>query len=127
MDYANVTCLGYCRILGNIAKRYEFVPFIPFLNNVLIYMEEHNAGLVSTAIFAYLCLYLMWCVQKGSIKMGMRIPLCCRFYPMTENQTAMNGFLVNVLFLVLASVGVIQLCVSSFPTYTRFSEVNSIY
>lgn len=59
--------------------------------------------------------------------MGMRLPSCCRFYPMTENQTAMNGFLVNVLFIMMASIGVTQLCTSSFPTYTRFAEINSIF
>lgn len=39
----------------------------------------------------------------------------------------MNGFLVNVLFLIMASIGVTQLCVSSFPLYTRFTEIYSIF
>lgn len=46
-------------------------------------MDNRNVGLVATAIFAYFCLYIMWCVQKGSIKLGMRIPFICRFYPLT--------------------------------------------
>ena len=45
-------------------------------------MDSRNVGLVSTVIYAYLCNYLMWCVQKGSIKMGMRLPFICRFHPM---------------------------------------------
>lgn len=35
--------------------------------------------------------------------------------------------MINVLFLILASVGVIQLCLSSFPTYTRMAEINTIF
>ena len=71
------------RIFGNIAKNGTLkVPLLPFLNELLIHLNTHNAGLFSTVIYAYLSVYLMWCVQKGSIKMGMRFPFCCRFYPM---------------------------------------------
>ena len=35
----------------------------------------------------------------------------------------MNSFLFNVILMLIASVGVIQLCISSFPTYTRNTEI----
>lgn len=39
----------------------------------------------------------------------------------------MNSFLFNVILLCIASVGVIQLCISSFPTYTRNTEIYMIF
>ena len=38
----------------------------------------------------------------------------------------MNSFMFNVILLLIASVGVIQLCISSFPTYTRNTEIYTI-
>ena len=48
-------------------------------------LNNRNAGFLSTAIFAYLCLYILWCVQKGTVKFGIRVPFCCRLHPMKEN------------------------------------------
>ena len=45
-------------------------------------LDNGNAGFLATGIFAYLCLYLVWAVQKGTVKFGLRIPCCCRFHPM---------------------------------------------
>lgn len=39
----------------------------------------------------------------------------------------MNSFLFNIILLLIASVGIIQLCISSFPTYTRNSEIYMIF
>lgn len=89
-------------------------------------LDNGNAGFIATAIFAYLCLYMLWCVQKGTVKFGVRIPCLCRFHPMKENETWMNSFLFNVILMLIASVGVIQLCISSFPTYTRNTEIYMI-
>lgn len=38
----------------------------------------------------------------------------------------MNSFLFNVILMLIASAGVIQLCISSFPTYTRNTEIYMI-
>lgn len=35
----------------------------------------------------------------------------------------MNSFLFNIILMLIASVGVIQLCISSFPTYTRNTDI----
>ena len=55
------------------------------MNELLIGLNNRNAGFLSTAIFAYLCLYILWCVQKGTVKFGIRVPFCCRLHPMKEN------------------------------------------
>lgn len=70
---------------------------------------------------------MLWCVQKGNIKFGIRVPCCCRFHPMKKNETWMNSFLFNVILLSIASVGIIQLCINSFPTYTRNTEIYMIF
>lgn len=121
MDAANVRNILFS-IFGNIAKGFNR-PLIPFLNEFLISLDNGNAGFLATGIFAYFCLYLIWCVQKGTVKFGMRIPCCCRFHPMKENETWMNSFLFNIILMLIASVGVIQLCISSFPTYTRNTDI----
>lgn len=102
-------------------------PLIPFMNELLIGLSNRNAGFLATGIFAYLCLYMLWCVQKGTVKFGIRIPCCCRFHPMKENETWMNSFLFNVILMLIASVGVVQLCISSFPSYTTNTEIYMIF
>ena len=82
LDHSNVVfCLF--RIFGNIAKNAAGDrPLIPWFNELLIALERGNAGFVGTFVFAYLCLFMVWCVQKGNIKFGIRLPFCCRFHPM---------------------------------------------
>lgn len=58
---------------------------IPFLNELLVYMENHNAGFVATFLYAYFILYLIWAIVKGNVKFGLRIPMIVRFYPMKPN------------------------------------------
>ena len=42
---------------------------------------------------------------------------------MKENETWINSFLFNIILMLIASVGVMELCISSFPTYTRNTEI----
>lgn len=111
------------RILGNVAKSVLNRPLLPFLNELLIKLDQSNASFLGTGIFFYLCIYIIWCVQKGTVRFGMRIPGCCRFHPMKEGETWMNSFLFNIILMLISSVGVIQLCISSFPTYTRNTDI----
>ena len=61
------------------------LPLIPFMNELLISLNNPKAGFPSTAIFAYLCFYILMYVRKGKIKFGIRVPFCCRFIPVKEN------------------------------------------
>ena len=38
----------------------------------------------------------------------------------------MNSFLFNVILMLISSVGIAQLCISSFPAYTANTEINMI-
>jgi len=84
MDTADVFFSSFS-IFGNIAKGFLNRPLIPFLNEFLMSLDGGNAGFIATGIFAYFCLYMLWCMQKGTVKFGIRIPCCCRFHPMKEN------------------------------------------
>jgi len=97
------------------------------MNEMLTGLEDKNAGFLSMFIFAYLCLYMLWSVQKGNIKFGIRLPFCCKFHPMIAGETWMNSFLFNVILLLIASVGVIQLCIACFPIYTRNTDIFVIF
>lgn len=39
----------------------------------------------------------------------------------------MNSFLFNVILMLIASVGVAQLCISSFPSYASNTEIYMIF
>lgn len=97
------------------------------MNELLTGLEDRNAGFLSMFIFAYLFLYMIWSVQKGNIKFGIRLPFCCRFHPMIPNETWLNSFLFNVIILLIGSVGVMQLCISCFPIYTRNTDIFIIF
>ena len=70
------------RIFGYLAKDNLGRPLIPFLNELFIYMDEHNASFIATFLYAYFILYLLWACQKGNFKFGVQIPLLVRFHPM---------------------------------------------
>jgi hypothetical protein len=49
------------RVLFMVAKNSKGFPVSPFLNTVLIGLENGNAGFIATTIFGCLSLYLLWC------------------------------------------------------------------
>lgn len=102
-------------------------PLIPFLNEMLVGLENVKAGFLSTFLYAYFILYLVWAVVKGNIKFGIRIPMIVRFYPMKPNETWMNSFLFNIIMILLASVGITQLATSCFTTYTRNTAIYNMF
>lgn len=52
------------------------------MNNLLIYMNQHNASFIATAIFGGLCLYLLWATMTGNFTVGVRIPFLFSIHPM---------------------------------------------
>ncbi|CAD8058625.1 unnamed protein product [Paramecium sonneborni] len=76
----------------------------PFLYKILFGLEEGNAGFLCVGIFGFLCVYLLWCTQKGNIKFGLRIPFLFSLHIMKVNETWMNTFLFNVQLMLICSV-----------------------
>jgi LMBR1 domain-containing protein 1 len=115
-----------------IAIKPNGVPASSFLNKILLGLEAGNAGFIATAIFAFLSLYLLWCVQKGNIKFGVRIPFIFSLHIMKYayvaslrvNETWMNTFLFNVSLILIASVAVTQFCTKAFAQYVRLSTID---
>jgi LMBR1 domain-containing protein 1 len=68
-----------------LAKNKNGFPPSPFLNAVLTGLDSSGVTFLSTAIFALLSLYLLWCTQKGNIKLGVRIPFLFTIHPMKVN------------------------------------------
>ncbi len=56
-------------------------PLHPFLNKLIVYLEESYFDFVGIAVFGGLALFLIWCVMKGNIKFGTRF-LIFSFHPM---------------------------------------------
>ena len=102
------------RILFVLAPGWDDFPSSPFLNKVLTDLEESGVNFLGTAIFAFLSLYLLWCVQKGNIKFGLRIPFIFTVHPMKRDETWMNSFLFNINLVLICSVSVCQFCTKAF-------------
>lgn len=93
-------------IIFVLAPGWSGFPSSPFLNKVLTDLEESGVNFLGTAIFAFLSLYLLWCVQKGNIKFGLRIPFIFTIHPMKRDETWMNSFLFNINLVLICSVSV---------------------
>ncbi|EGR30777.1 lmbr1-like conserved region family protein, putative [Ichthyophthirius multifiliis] len=102
-------------------------PKAPFLNEMLIELESSGVSFLSTALFAFLSLYLLWCVQKGNIKFGLRIPFIFTLHPMKVNETWMNSFLFNINLVLICSVAVCQFCAKAFSQYARLTAIDNIF
>lgn len=101
-------------------------PLDGFLNNFFNILDSAFSlfGVVAYGIYSF---YLLWCVIKGNFKFGLRIPLIFSIHPMKVGETLMNAFLFNTLLILLASVSVVQFCVSSFDLYSRFSGIDILF
>jgi len=70
------------RLLHSVIKANGF-PLTGFINNILIYFQETaGVGFISTAIFCFLSIYIIWAVTKGNVKFGIRIPFLFSIHPM---------------------------------------------
>jgi LMBR1 domain-containing protein 1 len=57
-------------------------PKNPFLNTVLLYLENSSVPFFGTFFLTYFCIYLLCCCMKGNLKMGIRIPFIFSVHPM---------------------------------------------
>merc|ERR1712196_468792 len=97
----------------------------PVLNNYFMVMDAAFPlfGTMSYGIFAF---YLLACVIKGNMKMGLRF-FFMPIHPMKVGGTMMNSFLVNTSIMLLCSVSVVQFCVMSFSLYARLTAVDLLF
>jgi LMBR1 domain-containing protein 1 len=80
-----------------------------------------NITFVATGFYGLFTIYLLWCVQKGNISFGLRIPFITSFHPMKKDETYLNSFLFNINLMLLASLGITQFSVYAFNIYTQSS------
>lgn len=100
-------------------------PLTPFLNRYFVTMDE-TFGLFGTGSFALFCFYLIMCVIKGNVKLGLRL-LIFAVYPMKLGGTLMSSFLFNVNLIMLSSIAVIQFCAQAFDGYAAETAVSEIF
>eukprot|EP00495_Collosphaeridae_sp_1-RS-2012_P008018 TRINITY_DN785_c0_g2_i3.p1 TRINITY_DN785_c0_g2~~TRINITY_DN785_c0_g2_i3.p1 ORF type:complete len:282 (+),score=33.38 TRINITY_DN785_c0_g2_i3:337-1182(+) len=89
-------------------------PYFPLINNLLLGLNVDGFNLFSTACFTFFAFWLLMCVIKGNFRVGLRIPLLMRIYPMENGNTLMNSFLVNTWLICICSFTVVQFCAMAF-------------
>ena len=77
--------------------------------------------LFGTSLYALFAFYLLFCVVKGCMKVGMRF-FCIPIHPMRIGETMMNSFLFNVWLLLLCAVACVQFCFQSFQAYAQLTD-----
>jgi len=86
-----------------------------FLNTFLVELDKAWMFL-GTCFYAFFSFYLMLCVIKGNVKVGLGIA-CFTLHPMELGATLMQSFLVNTLLLAMCSFSVVQFCMQAFKGY----------
>ena len=79
-------------------------------------------SLFGTVAYGLFTFYLLACVLKGCMKVGLRffwIPI----HPMRIGGTLMNSFLFNVWLLLLCAVATVQFCYTAFQSYARLTAI----
>ena len=95
-----------------------------FLNAFFIELDK-VFSLFGTAMYGVFSFYLLACVLKGCMKVGLRffwIPI----HPMRIGGTMMNSFLFNVWLLLLCGVACVQFCYASFQSYAQLTAIDML-
>jgi len=101
-------------------------PFHPFLNNLVIALDE-AWGFLGTIVYGLLSFYLLICCIKGNFKFGLRLFFLFPIHPMRVGETMMNAFLFNVGLILICSVSVTQFCAMAFSNYTSLTAINALF
>lgn len=80
-------------------------------------------GVITYGIFVF---YLLFCVTKGCIKVGLRF-FCIQIHPLRVGNTLMNSLLVNVLLLLLCSISIVQFAAQAFASYARLTAADLLF
>ena len=95
-----------------------------FLNSFFIACDSVFPlfGCIFYGLFSF---YLLFCVLKGCIKIGMRF-FCIQIHPLRVGGTMMNSFLFNVWLLLLCAVANVQFCFTAFQSYAQMTAVDML-
>jgi LMBR1 domain-containing protein 1 len=113
-------------ILFIIVRKNGF-PYHPFLNKMFTELEAYNVNFIGVFFFGFFTLYLLWCVTKGNIKVGLRIPFLFTMHPMKLNGTWMNSFLFNIVLILYSSVAVTHFSTTCFSQYLRHTTIAHLF
>jgi len=127
-------CLGFLGMVSAVVSvawylhiiLYVFITPPPtiFLNAAFIELDKAFT-LFGTLFYGLFSFYLLACVLKGCMKVGLRffwIPI----HPMRIGNTMMNSFLFNVWLLLLCSVATVQFCYSAFQSYAQLTAIDML-
>jgi len=126
-----------CALLGCVAAGlsiswylhiilYLFVSPPPtiFLNAFFIELDRVFT-LFGTLMYGLFSFYLLACVLKGCMKVGLRF-FWLPIHPMKIGATLMNSFLFNVWLLLLCAVACVQFCFSAFQSYAQLTAIDML-
>jgi LMBR1 domain-containing protein 1 len=95
-----------------------------FLNGLFLELDK-VFSLFGTILYGIFSFYLLACVLKGCMKVGLRfffIPI----HPMRIGATLMNSFLFNVWLLLLCAVATVQFCFGAFQSYAQLTAIDML-
>lgn len=102
-------------------------PFSPFLNTMLIELDD-AFGLLGTAAYGLFSFYLLVCCIKGNFKFGMRLFFLFPIHPMRVGNTLMSAFLFNCSLILICCFAVVQFCTTAFNDYTsQNTAINAMF
>lgn len=100
------------------------LPVSSFLN--VIMEGTSDIPLIGISMYGLFSFWLMLCVMKGTLKMGVRF-LCITIHPVKMGETMMSSLVFNVGLMLFSSMAVTQFCSYAFAEYARYTAAVSIF
>jgi LMBR1 domain-containing protein 1 len=98
------------------------IPKSEFLNDFFVFLEFKIARFVSTIFLAAFAIYVLFFVLKGNIKFGLRILLCIPIHTMKVGRTFINGFLFNLMLVMVCTPAILHFVIELLEAYMRLSS-----
>mmetsp|Transcript_48627 Transcript_48627/g.126147 ORF Transcript_48627/g.126147 Transcript_48627/m.126147 type:complete len:521 (-) Transcript_48627:3731-5293(-) len=112
--------------LGQIVLYMVVDPPVTDYMNIIFQEMNKVFSLLSTITVALFIFYLLWCVLKGQMKIGMRIFLVS-IHPMAPHETMMNSLLFNTGLLLFCAVAVVQFATKAFSVYAVNTAASRLF
>lgn len=98
-----------------------------FLNTFLFWVEFKVTRFFSTIIFAFISMYLVFCVMKGNIKFGLRIFFLMPVHEMKLSRTYMNSFLFNTILIQFSTLASVHFIIMLFSNYMQLTAGLNVF